>query len=135
MNKNNSFSFQMLSTELVYCSKSSTYPIRVLKKVINKLLRKCSADPNYVNELVKNFRYSSNLFRLLTTSTNKDQIGPLAVIAKTILECSTALEQPKNPLVITLRTFLNKNNYSEITANLAKQTEPKHSLDGKKTEN
>lgn len=85
----------------------------------------------YVSNLTRNFRYACKLFRLLTTSSNEELVGPLAVIAKTILECKVAAEFPRNPLVVILETFLNQNNYSEITAKLMKQdSDAKNVLDG-----
>ncbi len=121
---------QALSTELMNSVGPTSYPTKALKRIINKLLRKCSTDGAYVNDLVKNFHFSSSLFRLLTTSINKDHVAPLAVIAKTILQCKTALGRPKNPLVIILRTFVNKNNYSEITASLP-TSKAEQAVDGK----
>lgn len=120
---------QMLSTEMRRGSGSSR-SLRTTKRIIGKLLRKCSANASYTNDLVKSYRYASNLFRLLTTSATKENVASLAVIAKTILECKTALERPKNPLVTTLRTFLNRNNYSEITANLSTQSKVATTIDG-----
>lgn len=119
----------MLSTELVYSSKAIPYITPVFKKIVNTL-RKCVADANYVNELLINFQYPSHVFRLLTTSCNKDHIESLALIAKTILKSSVASSKPKNPLVVTLRSFLSKNNYPEGTSILAKHSDRKESLDG-----
>lgn len=104
-----------------------------MKKVVNKLLRKCSTDAKYVNELIRDFRYPCSLFRLLTTNKAKEHVGSesLAIIAKTVLESAAAAEKPKNPLVVNLRTFLNKNNYTEITAKLTKQeTDSKNVMNG-----
>lgn len=80
--------------------------------------------------MVKNFYFSSNLFRLLTTSSSKEHLSLLVVVAKAILESKAAKERPKNPLVITLQQFLNKNNYSAITDNLSEEMETKLTMNG-----
>lgn len=119
----------MLTTELLYTTKSISYITPVFKKIVNTL-RKNLTDSNFVNELVKNFHYPSHVFRLLTTTRHKDLTELLAPLVRTILKSKAAINSPKNPLVMMLKKFLSKNNFPEVESASAKQITKKESLDG-----
>ncbi|XP_065226562.1 integrator complex subunit 1 [Planococcus citri] len=108
MKENRQKLLRVLSTESADCSKSLAIVIKTLQNFV--------LDEVYVNGLVNNFHYPSHVFRLLTTSCSEANAKSLGEICRTILACETASKKPKNPLVVILKTFLNKHRSSKTSS-------------------